>query len=311
MVCLLGRRYEMFDSLQGWRTAVEGFHKQIAAAVPIVERHRMPLGIENHKDWRVDEQVALLEQYGSEYLGVSLDTGNNLTVMDDPMEVVEKLAPYTFNVHLKDMAAIECPSGFLLSEVPLGEGMLDMKRIVATIKRARPDVNFSLEMITRDPLEVPCLDRQVLGDVRRCQRGLPGAPPRSSPRAPSGIAAAPHQRPFTRRALRARAGVRRSIDCLCQRSVGAGLESVLFVRSVRLLRRISCGGDLRVELQLRLRQSRHVAIDRSDLIRSTLDDVANPLLTFNHRHLQAYRGRSVESLPRHSASGRRGPSRLP
>src|SRR4249920_1517030 len=133
-VCLLGRRYEMFESLEDWRTAVEGFHKQIATALPIAERHRMPLGIENHKDWRVDQQVALLKQYSSEYLGVSLDTGNNLTVLDDPMEVVEKLAPYTFNVHLKDMAAEECERGYLLSEVPLGEGMLDIKRMVDTIR---------------------------------------------------------------------------------------------------------------------------------------------------------------------------------
>ena len=36
-----------------------------------------------------------------------LDTGNNLTVLDDPIETVEKLAPYTFNVHFKDMAAEE------------------------------------------------------------------------------------------------------------------------------------------------------------------------------------------------------------
>ena len=157
VVCLLGRRYEMFESLEDWRTAVEGFHKQIATALPIVEKHRMPLGIENHKDWRVDQQVALLEQYSSEYLGVSLDTGNNLTVLDDPIETVEKLAPYTFNVHFKDMAAEETGDGFRLSEVPLGEGMLDMKRIVDTIRRARPEVRFSLEMITRDPLEVPCL----------------------------------------------------------------------------------------------------------------------------------------------------------
>jgi hypothetical protein len=157
VVCLLGRRYEMFESLQDWTRAVEGFHRQIAAALPIVEKHRMPLGIENHKDWRVDQQVALLEQYSSEYLGVTLDTGNNLTILDDPMETVEKLAPFTFNVHLKDMAAEESEDGFRLSEVPLGEGMLDMKRIVDTIRLARPDVYFSLEMITRDPLEVPCL----------------------------------------------------------------------------------------------------------------------------------------------------------
>ena len=157
VVCLLGRRYELMETLEDWKRAVAGFHQQIAAALPVVERHKMRLGIENHKDWRVDQQVALLRRYDSEYLGVCLDTGNNLAVLDDPIETVEKLAPWTFNVHFKDMAMEECDSGFLLSEVPLGEGMLDMPRIVEIIRRARPDVRFSLEMITRDPLLVPCL----------------------------------------------------------------------------------------------------------------------------------------------------------
>ncbi|HEX6463734.1 MAG TPA: TIM barrel protein [Vicinamibacterales bacterium] len=157
VVCLLGRRYEMFDSRTAWEDAVAGFHRQIATALPIVEKYRMPLGIENHKDWRVDQQVALLKQYSSEFLGVTLDTGNNLSILDDPEETVEKLAPYTFNTHFKDMAAEETESGFHLSEVPLGEGMLDLPRMVRAIRAARPDVRFSLEMITRDPLPVPCL----------------------------------------------------------------------------------------------------------------------------------------------------------
>ena len=188
VVCLLGRRYELMASRADWQEAVAGFHRQIAAAVPIVERHRMPLGIENHKDWRVEQQLALLEQYSSEYLGVCLDTGNNLAVLDDPIETVEKLAPWTFNVHFKDMAMEECESGFLLSEVPLGEGMLDMPRITETIRRARPDVRFSLEMIVRDPLLVPCLtDRfwasfddvngihlaRALSRIRTSRRGAP------------------------------------------------------------------------------------------------------------------------------------------
>ena len=157
VVCLLGRRYEMFDRLADWNSAVDGFHRQIRAAVPIVEKYKMPLGIENHKDWLVDQQVALMKQYSSEYLGVCLDTGNNMAVLDDPMETVEELAPYTFNIHFKDMAVEEYEKGILLSEVPLGEGLLDLKRIVATVRRAKPNVFFSLEMITRDPLEVPCL----------------------------------------------------------------------------------------------------------------------------------------------------------
>jgi len=35
--------------------------------------------------------------------------------------------------------------------------MLDIPRITDIIRTARPEVRFSLEMITRDPLEVPCL----------------------------------------------------------------------------------------------------------------------------------------------------------
>src|SRR5215831_454482 len=157
VVCLLGRRYEMFETFDAWETAIAGFHRQIAVAVPIVERHRMRLGIENHKDWRVDQQVALLQQYSSEYVGVTLDTGNNLSILDDPEETVEKLAPWTFNTHFKDMAVEETDDGFLMSEVPLGEGMLDLPRMVKAIRAARSDVHFSLEMITRDPLRVPCL----------------------------------------------------------------------------------------------------------------------------------------------------------
>jgi sugar phosphate isomerase/epimerase len=157
VVCLLGRRYEMFDSLDQWKAAVATYHRQLEIALPIVEKYRMPLGIENHKDWRVDQQVELYKRYSSEFLGVTLDTGNNLSVLDDPMETVEKLAPYTFNVHLKDMAVEPYEHGFLLSEVPLGEGMLDMRRIVDTVRKAKPDVKFSLEMIVRDPLAVPCL----------------------------------------------------------------------------------------------------------------------------------------------------------
>ena len=157
VVCLLGRRYELMNTLEDWKQAIVGYHKQIEAALPIVERYKMPLGIENHKDWRVDEQVALLERYSSEYLGVSLDTGNNLSILDDPMETIEKLAPWTFNVHFKDMQMEECETGFLLSEVPLGEGMLDLPKMVEIIRRAKPDVRFSLEMIVRDPLVVPCL----------------------------------------------------------------------------------------------------------------------------------------------------------
>jgi sugar phosphate isomerase/epimerase len=73
------------------------------------------------------------------------------------MDVVEALAPRAFTTHFKDMAMEEYRDGFLLSEVPLGTGVLDLPRVVRVLRKARPEIRFNLEMITRDPLEVPCL----------------------------------------------------------------------------------------------------------------------------------------------------------
>lgn len=155
--CLEGRRYETFTSLDEWKTFVALSHRRIALAVPILEKYRLRLGLENHKDWTADEMAALLEHHSSEYLGACLDTGNNISLLDEPMEVVEKLARFAVTTHFKNMAVKDAPEGFLLSEVPLGQGVLDLNKVVKTIRTARPRVRFNLEMITRDPLKIPCL----------------------------------------------------------------------------------------------------------------------------------------------------------
>lgn len=73
------------------------------------------------------------------------------------MMVVEAYAPYAFAAHLKDMGVAEYDEGFLLADVPLGQGLLDLPRMVQILRKARPEIQFSLEMATRDPLKVPCL----------------------------------------------------------------------------------------------------------------------------------------------------------
>ena len=155
--CLGTRRYETFATLADFQKFVADSHAAIERALPIAERNRLPLALENHKDWTVDEMVALQKKYSSEFLGVCLDTGNNMALLDDPMDTVTKLAPFAVTTHIKDMAVADYPDGFLLSEVPLGQGMLDMKEIIHTISTARPRASMTLEMITRDPLKIPCL----------------------------------------------------------------------------------------------------------------------------------------------------------
>jgi len=125
-----------------------------------MRRYRVKLAVENHKDWRVAELVGLLQKFSSEWIGVNLDFGNNLALLEDPLAVVEALAPFALTSHFKDMGVQEYADGFLLSEVPLGDGLLDLKRMISICERANPTMQFNLEMITRDPLKVPVLGRK-------------------------------------------------------------------------------------------------------------------------------------------------------
>src|SRR4029079_6835415 len=74
---------------------------------------------------------------------------------------------WTFTVHLKDMGVEETKDGFLLSEVPLGRGRLDLKAIVSTIRKGNPKARFNLEMITRDPLSIPCLTEKYWATLEK------------------------------------------------------------------------------------------------------------------------------------------------
>jgi 3-oxoisoapionate decarboxylase len=157
-VCLNGRRYEAFHDDAAFRGFWKNSVISLQLAEPVMRRHQMKLAIENHKDWRAKELVSVIKELDSEWIGITLDFGNSISLMEDPMEVVRALAPYAFSTHVKDMGVEQYEDGFLLSEVPLGEGFLNLSEIMAICRKHNPDIAFNLEMITRDPLEIPCLN---------------------------------------------------------------------------------------------------------------------------------------------------------
>jgi 3-oxoisoapionate decarboxylase len=159
-VLLGGRRYEQFTHRDVFRRACIQAEQSVKRAEPIIAKNDLLLAIENHKDYRAGELMDLLQRLGSRHVGACVDTGNSIALLEEPLEVVRTLAPRAFTVHLKDMAVAECADGFLLAEVPLGEGFLDLTKMIALLRAARPEVRFNLEMITRDPLRVPCLAEQ-------------------------------------------------------------------------------------------------------------------------------------------------------
>ena len=154
---LSGRRYETFNSAADFEAFRAKSWKSLTLAEPIVKKHSIRLAVENHKDWLIPEFLEMLRKISSEYVGICVDTGNSIALLEDPMAVIDAYAPFAFSTHIKDMGVAEYDRGFLLSEVPVGAGFLDLPRMIKTIERANPEIRWNLEMITRDPLEIPYL----------------------------------------------------------------------------------------------------------------------------------------------------------
>src|SRR3954447_10984902 len=133
-----GRRYEDFSTLADYEAFANRSRAAIKAAVAICEKNKVAFALENHKDWTLEQIVAILKGYSSEYVGTCLDFGNNISLLDDPMSVVEQLAPWALTTHVKDMGVEPWTEGFLLSEMPLGHGFLDLPRMFALVRNARP-----------------------------------------------------------------------------------------------------------------------------------------------------------------------------
>ena len=167
-VIIPGRRYEQFDSAAKFQEAVRLARKSLQLAAPILAKHRVRLAVENHKDQRIAERIELFQQIGSEWIGACVDTGNDLALLEDPVESIRAYAPWALSVHLKDHAVAEYAEGFLVADVPLGQGLLDLKTMVDLLRASKPNAHFVLELITRDPLKVPCLTEKywaTFGDM--------------------------------------------------------------------------------------------------------------------------------------------------
>jgi len=152
-----GRRYDSFTSAEQFNAWLERSNAIIMKCLPIAEKHKIAIALENHKDRTVDQHVDFLRKASSEYLGSLIDPGNNMSFMEDATDTVTKLAPYVKATSLKDMGVAPYEEGFLLSEVLFGTGINDQVKLFQIMRRHNPKVNPTTELITRDPLKVPVL----------------------------------------------------------------------------------------------------------------------------------------------------------
>jgi sugar phosphate isomerase/epimerase len=157
---LAGDRYSMPEG------SVE-YHMETAVQVLREVRSQamdagLKIGIENHKELQAWETRQVIDAAGKEFVGSYLDTGNPVFVAEDPLTTVEELGPVAVSFHLRDSVVYEQPDGIAVQWVPLGEGTVDFKALVARAAAILPSsVYIYCKPITaRPPVVIPVYSRE-------------------------------------------------------------------------------------------------------------------------------------------------------
>ncbi|MGN6359432.1 MAG: sugar phosphate isomerase/epimerase family protein [Thermomicrobiales bacterium] len=127
--------------------------RTLQAAAPVARDLRIKFAVENHGgvDLLARELRALIEAVGPEIVGACLDTGNPIYGGEDPMLSAEVLAPYILSTHVRDSRVWAVTDGALVQWAPVGQGDVDLRRILAILAAQAPNVPVDLEIITGLP----------------------------------------------------------------------------------------------------------------------------------------------------------------
>jgi sugar phosphate isomerase/epimerase len=152
------------------------FHPEPAETIAVLrglvsDLDGLTLGIENHDTLSAAQLRAIIDEVGSDRVGVCLDTANSLGAGEGIEAVAETLAPVTVNLHIKDFWIERIPSlmGFSVSGRPAGQGMLNLGSVLAQLDRAGRCQSAILELWTPEETDV---ERTIQKEARWAKESL-------------------------------------------------------------------------------------------------------------------------------------------
>jgi sugar phosphate isomerase/epimerase len=158
----VGDRHDRFRSDVLWGQQVEATIEVLHRLTPQLKGLGIRVAIETHADLTVDELMSTLVELDPEIAGVTLDTGNLLMRLEDPVEAAKRLAPWVISTHIKDAVLAFTQRGLCWQARAVGSGVVPLPDILAILLAANPAIALSIELHPRT-YDVPIFDRKWLG----------------------------------------------------------------------------------------------------------------------------------------------------
>lgn len=144
-------------------------------AVQVAEGRGVRLAVENHIDFTAAELKWLIEEVGSAYFGLTLDTANFLRILEDPVAATRLLAPHVFATHIKDArpAKTIAPHEWCyFASVAAGTGLVPIPEIVQVLGDSGYRGMLAVEIDMPHPDDAGAEDRVVAESVSYLQNLL-------------------------------------------------------------------------------------------------------------------------------------------
>ena len=154
-----------------------GIEARIADTVKVLKAGKsraldagVKIAVENHGgDMQAWELIELIEAAGKDFVGANMDSGNAVWTMEDPLDSLEKLAPYVLTTSLRDSAIWESDNGATVQWTAMGEGTVDLKTYFARFAELCPGVPVHIETISGFNREIPYLKQDFWNNWPRAQ----------------------------------------------------------------------------------------------------------------------------------------------
>jgi sugar phosphate isomerase/epimerase len=142
MRCILGgdpERPQIDMHIENMIKAVAGIRSRIVDS-------GIKLAVENHGgDLQAREMKMMIDTIGRDIMGVCLDSGNPVWMLEDPQMTLEMLGPYAETCHVRDSAVWKVPEGIAVRWVNMGDGNVDIDGWIRKFMQVKPGLPIIFE----------------------------------------------------------------------------------------------------------------------------------------------------------------------
>ena len=119
----------------------------LAGILPDFEAAGVKIAVETYEQVPTADVLEVIRRVDSPCLGICSDPANTVAALEMPRAVIDAVAPYVLNMHIKDFAFTRKEGwvGFTYSGAPLGEGLLDYDYMVERLQPHERNINQIVE----------------------------------------------------------------------------------------------------------------------------------------------------------------------